>query len=132
MNTITITGHLGKPVEVRQTKSGKDVSTLTLAHTPREKVGGEWKDGETMWISVTVWEALPEVVFDKGVKVIVTGSLLQRSYEVNGEKRTQLVINADTVAAVFKHGNPIAGGNKVSSWNDTPTVSTPPEDRTPF
>ena len=79
------------------TKNGNAVTTLALAHTPREKRDGEWVDGETLWFKVTVWADLPEALFDKGQKVIVSGELGQETYEKDGEKRTSLIIKAATV-----------------------------------
>lgn len=102
-NTITITGNLGKPAEVRFTKSGKPVTTLNLGHTPRYKSGDEWVDGETLWFKVTVWEQLPEIVYDRGAKVIVTGELRKESWKADdGSVRDTLTINADTVGIVHR------------------------------
>jgi single-strand DNA-binding protein len=102
MNTITIDGFLGKSAEVRQTKSGKTVTNLTLAHTPREKRDGEWIDGETLWFKIPVWDDLPPIMFDKGTRVIVSGVLHQESYEHEGEKRVTLVIKYATVGIVHR------------------------------
>ena len=97
MNYITITGNLGRPAETRTTKNGNAVTTLALAHTPREKRDGEWVDGETMWFKVTVWADLPEALYTKGQRVIVTGELGQETYEKDGEKRVSMIIKAATV-----------------------------------
>lgn len=125
MNNITITGNLGKDVEVRFTKSGKPVSSLTVAHTPREKVNNEWQDGETLWFKVTVWEELPDVMFAKGVKVIVTGALKKETYEKDGQQRETLAITADTIGIVYRP--------QVQQENNFKPTATPSvNDETPF
>jgi single-strand DNA-binding protein len=100
---LTITGNLGRDVEIRQTKQGKWVSNLTVAVTPREKKNGEWTDAETIWFKVTLWDNLPEILYTKGSKVIVSGELYQETYEKDGTSIKSLVIKADTVAKVERY-----------------------------
>jgi len=134
-NQITVTGYLGRPAETRITKTGRPVTTLTLAETPREKKDGDWVDGQTIWFKVTLWDSLPEVVYDKGAKVIVTGSLRKEVYEVDGVTKESLVILADSVGichriterpvpqATLANESPTAWGN---------TSMTQITDSTPF
>ena len=97
MNNITISGNIGMKAQTRVTKTGTSWTTLTVAHTPREKRDGEWVDGETLWFKVVVWADLPESLYDKGQSVVVTGQLAQETYEKDGEKRVSLVIKAATI-----------------------------------
>lgn len=99
--TITVNGHLGKDATQRATKTGKTVTTFPLASTPRLKTNDEWVDGETMWFTVSVWGAIPEILFTKGVHALVTGTLIKKTYTGDdGITRESLCINADTVAIV--------------------------------
>lgn len=102
MNIITITGFLGSDAENKTTQAGKEFTKLSIGHTPRRKVNGEWVDGETMWLDVTVWEALPAMLYARGVKVIVTGALESRTVEKDGNKRTFYSINADTIGLAHR------------------------------
>ena len=82
-------------------------TTFPLASTPRLKVNDEWVDGETLWFTVSVWGALPEILFSKGVHALVTGTLVKKTYTADdGASRESLFINADTVAIVPAHTNP--------------------------
>jgi single-strand DNA-binding protein len=105
MISIQITGNLGRDAEVKQTPTGKDVTTLSVGSTPRIKRNGEWTDGETLWFTVTVWSALPQIVYSKGATVLVYGDLTQRSYEKDGVTKTRLEIQSATVGILHKSTN---------------------------
>ena len=90
---ITIIGNLTNDPELRWTQSGAPVADFTVASTPRsfDRQSGEWKDGETLFMRCSVWREMAENVGEslrKGMRVIVTGRLVQRSFETReGERR---------------------------------------------
>jgi single-strand DNA-binding protein len=104
---IQLTGHLGRAAEVKTTANGKTFTNLVVASTPRKKINGEWADGETVWFNVTYWGSLPEVVYDKGVRVVVIGTLETKTYEKDGQERKSLIITAETVGTAYKDTNPV-------------------------
>lgn len=116
MNTVTISGFLGKAAESKTLPSGKTVTNLTFAHTPREKRGDEWVDGETIWFKVPVWDDLPAVMFDKGTRVVVTGQLNIEFYEKEGETRQNLVIKNATVGIVHRFNQSTATSAVNDDW----------------
>jgi len=90
---ITIIGNLSQDPELRFVSSGAAVCNFTVASTPRkfDKLKNEWVDLETLWMRCSVWRDQAENVassLQKGQRVIVTGRLVSRSFEKNGEKRT--------------------------------------------
>ena len=99
MNQVTIIGNLTKAPDMRQTTSGKNVCTFTLAVNRRYKSA----DGKTTadFFPVQAWEKLAELCaryLDKGSKVFVSGELRNRSYEAkDGSKRTVTEIIANEV-----------------------------------
>lgn len=101
--TIAFGGHLGGDPELRFTPNGVAVCDLRVATTPRREVAGQWEDKETLWFKVSCWRQLAEHVaasFKKGDRVVVTGRLLQQSYERgDGTVRTDLVVDAAVVGA---------------------------------
>jgi single-strand DNA-binding protein len=133
---ITIIGNLGRDVEVRQTKQGKYVSNLTVAVTPREKKNGEWIDAETIWFRVAVWDRLPEVLYVKGTRVIVSGELFQETYEKDGSTIKNLVIKAEVVSTAIRHDKDQLSTDAPFTPGDSPFVpATPtslPADSLPF
>ena len=100
---ITLVGNLVDDPELRFTPSGAAVANFRLASTPRvyDRQSGEWKDGDSLFLTCSVWRQAAENVAEslqKGMRVIVSGRLKQRSYETReGEKRTVFEVDADEV-----------------------------------
>jgi single-strand DNA-binding protein len=101
--TITIIGNLVDDPDLRFTPSGAAVANFRIASTPRtfDRQANEWKDGETLFLSCSVWRQAAENVAEslqRGMRVIVAGRLKSRSYETReGEKRTVFEIDVDEV-----------------------------------
>jgi single-strand DNA-binding protein len=100
---ITLVGNLVDDPELRFTPSGAAVAKFRLASTPRtyDRTSGEWKDGESLFLTCNVWRQAAENVAEslqRGMRVIVQGRLRQRSYETReGEKRTVFEVEVDEV-----------------------------------
>jgi len=100
---ITIVGNLVDDPELRFTPSGAAVAKFRVASTPRtfDKTANEWKDGESLFLSCSVWRQAAEHVAEsltKGMRVIVQGRLKQRSYEDReGVKRTVFELDVDEI-----------------------------------
>ncbi len=105
---ITLVGNLVDDPELRFTPSGAAVANFRMASTPRtyDKQSGEWKDGESLFLTCSVWRQAAENVAEslqKGMRVIVQGRLKQRSYETReGEKRTVFEVDVDEVGASLR------------------------------
>jgi single-strand DNA-binding protein len=105
---ITIIGNLTADPELRFTPSGAAVADFTVASTPRtfDRNANEWKDGETLFMRCSVWREQAENVAEslrKGMRVIVSGRLTQRSYETReGERRTVVEMQADEVGVSLR------------------------------
>lgn len=108
---ITIAGNLVEDPELRFTPSGQPVAKFRIASTPRfrDSSTGEWKDGDTLFLTVNVWRQAAENVAEsmtRGTRAIVQGRLRQRSYETKeGEKRTVYEIEADEVGASLRNAS---------------------------
>jgi single-strand DNA-binding protein len=94
---------------LRFTPSGAAVAKFRVASTPRfmDKQSGEWKDGEPLFLSCTVWRQAAENVAEslqRGSRVIVSGRLRQRSYETReGEKRTVIELEVDEIGPSLRY-----------------------------
>jgi single stranded DNA-binding protein len=90
---LTIVGDCVNDPELRFTSQGQAVGRFRIASTPRfyHKASGEWKDGDTLFLTCNVWHQLAENVAEhlqRGNRIIVTGRLQQRSYTTQeGEQR---------------------------------------------
>jgi single-strand DNA-binding protein len=107
--TITVIGNLTDDPELRFTPSGAAVAKFRVASTPRymDKSSNEWKDGEPLFLSCTVWRQAAENVAEslqRGARVIVSGRLKQRTYETReGEKRTVIELEVDEIGPSLRY-----------------------------
>ena len=108
---ITISGNLVDDPELRFTPAGQPVARFRVASTPRylDKTTNEWKDGDSLFLTCNVWRQAAENVAEslqRGMRVIVSGRLRQRSYETKeGEKRTVYEVEVDDVGPSLRNAS---------------------------
>ncbi|MGW2819954.1 single-stranded DNA-binding protein [Streptomyces sp. NPDC001443] len=106
---ITVVGNLVDDPELRFTPSGAAVAKFRIASTPRtfDRQTNEWKDGESLFLTCSVWRQAAENVAEslqKGMRVIVQGRLKQRSYEDReGVKRTVYELDVEEVGPSLRN-----------------------------
>lgn len=143
--TVTVTGNLTADPELRWTQNGLAVANFTVAATPRlyDKQTGEWKDGDPLFMRCSAWREMGEHIAEsltKGARVVVVGSLKQKSYETKeGEKRTSIELDVEDIGTSLKYhvATPVKKGSKTeSNSNDVWAVPAGSveiaEDDTPF
>lgn len=91
MNTITISGRITNPLELKKTNNDKKYVLNTLAVRRDEK--------NTDFIKFVVWNHQAEYLSkygNKGDKAVISGSLQVSQYESNGQKREdyRVVVNS--------------------------------------
>ena len=102
-NTVTVVGTLTRDPELRFTGSGVAQATLGVAVSRRwqNRQTQEWEEA-TSFFNVVAWREQAENAAEsltKGMRVVVTGRLEQRSWETdNGDKRSVVEISADEIA----------------------------------
>jgi single-strand DNA-binding protein len=108
---ITLVGNLVDDPQLRYTPTGQAVANFRVASTPRflDRTTNEWKDGDSLFLSCNVWRQAAENVAEslqRGMRVIVSGRLRQRSYETKeGEKRTVYEIEVDEVGPSLRNAS---------------------------
>src|ERR1700691_2867630 len=108
---ITIAGNLVDDPELRFTPAGQPGAKFRGASTPRyrDNATGEWKDGDSLFLTCNVWRQAAENVAEslqRGMRVIVSGRLRQRSYETKeGEKRTVYEVEVDDVGPSLRNAS---------------------------
>ncbi|WP_110240452.1 single-stranded DNA-binding protein [Nocardioides gilvus] len=106
---ITVVGNLVDDPELRFTPSGAPVANFRIASTPRtfDKNANEWKDGDALFLSCSIWRQAAENVAEslqKGMRVVVQGRLKQRQYETReGEKRTVVELEVEEIGPSLKY-----------------------------
>ena len=99
---IQLVGNVTREPELRFTTGGKPVTTFGLAVNRRwqNRQTQEWEEAVSFF-DVVAWRELAENASEslsKGVRVLVTGRLEQRSWESNeGEKRSKVEVVADEI-----------------------------------
>jgi len=101
-STVTIVGNVTRDPEIRYTAGGAAKATFGVAVGRRwqNRQTNEWEE-QTSFFNVVCWREMAENVSEsigKGLRVVVTGRLEQRSWETdNGDKRSVVEIVADEV-----------------------------------
>ena len=107
---IEVTGRLGSKPELRNTKTGKNVSSFSVA--VKNKRGGE---ETTNWYDVSIWEKQAELavqLLDKGDLVCVEGVPSVKTFQTrSGESKSSIQITARTFDLLAK-GQGAAGTTK--------------------
>ncbi len=105
--TTTIVGNLTRDPEIRYTREGQATTSLGVAANRRwqNRETNEWEEA-TSFFDVVTWRDLAENValsLTKGMRVVVTGRLEQRSWETeDGDRRFKVEIVADEVGASMR------------------------------
>lgn len=84
INKVTLIGHLGRDPELRHTKSGIPVATLSLATTETWNDKDGKKQERTEWHRIVLWDQLAEIAdkyLAKGRQIYIEGSLTTRVWE---------------------------------------------------
>jgi len=113
VNQVTLLGNLTRDPELRQTPSGQNVVSFSLALNRAYKdQSGDWQEA-TDFIDVVAWGPLAERVSQyvtKGRRVLVQGRLQSRSWEQEGQKRSKVEVLANDVTFLDSRGEGGEGG----------------------
>jgi single-strand DNA-binding protein len=136
---ITISGNLVDVPELRFTPAGHPVAKFRVAQTPRylDKASGEWKENETLFLTCNVWRQAAENAAEsltKGMRVIVTGTLRQRSYEgQDGARHTTYELTAEDFGPSLRNASAkvtkaarTTGPDTSGDWASEPAAGEPP------
>ena len=99
MNSVALSGNIGRDPEIRSTQSGTSILSFSLAVNERIKKGDEFTD-YTNWVEIIVFgrraDSLSKIL-SKGTKIAVSGKLRYSSWERDGVRRSKLEVIADDV-----------------------------------
>ena len=105
-HSMTVVGRVGSDPELRFSPNGVAVGRFRLGSTERKFQDGEWRDGDTLWVTVTCFRDMAEHCVDslvKGDQVIVVGHLQIDEWETKeGEKRVTPNLVADHIGPSLK------------------------------
>lgn len=123
INNVVLMGRLTATPELKQTASGVEVTSFTIAvDRPYTKQGEE---RQTDFISCAAWRSTAKFItsyFTKGQMIAVTGSIQTRNYEdKNGNKRTATDVIVST--ASFCGSKNENSNNAVTAASVVPDIS---------
>ena len=101
---MTVVGNLATGIDKQRLSDGTIVANFRVASTERryDRAGGSWVDGDKLYIDVKCWRELAEnaaASLAKGDRVAVTGRLYTREFEHEGQRRSAMMLEAQSVAA---------------------------------
>ena len=122
---VMLYGYVGGEVTFKQLGRA-DVATFRVGTTPRTRDGqGGFKNGETVWTSITCWRTLAQNVKESvhvGDPVVVIGKArTERWVTPQGDKRERHFVEATTV------GHDLAKGTSI--FRKAPRSQPPRDDR---
>ena len=99
INSVVVSGRLGKDPAIRSTPSGTELMELTVAVQDNIKQGEQWVK-KTHWVKCTLFGR--SVAFwsgnlRKGSFVVVQGTLDYREWEKDGVRRSALSVLIDEI-----------------------------------
>jgi len=114
LNQVTLMGNLTRDPELRQTPTGQNVTSFSLALNRSYKdSSGEWQEA-TDYIDIVCWGPLAERVaqyLSRGRRCLVQGRLQSRSWEQDGQKRSKVEVLANDVTFLDSRGGDSEGSN---------------------
>lgn len=127
LNQVTLMGNLTRDPELRQTPTGQNVTSFSLALNRSYKdQSGEWKE-VTDYIDIVCWGPLAERVaqyLSKGRRCLVQGRLQSRSWEQDGVKRSKVEVLANDVTFLDSRGG--GGDNEAGEASESPAATEKP------
>lgn len=99
---LTVVGKVISDINQRELPNGDKVCNFRVAANERRfnRDKDEWVDGDRLFINVTCWRRLAEGVaasLFRGDPVVVTGRVYLNEYEVNGQPRSAMELDARAV-----------------------------------
>ena len=94
MNQVVLVGNITDDPELRYTQGGTALAGFTVAVSHRSKVSDEWQDVNDGFFRCTAWRSVAENAsrsLKKGMRVMVAGKLIQRSWQDNDGNKHQTV-----------------------------------------
>lgn len=95
MNSITITGHLGRDIELRSLSDGTPVGGFSVADS-------QGRDKPAIWWRCSIFGKRAESLapyLKKGQQVAIVGTVSEREYtDKDGQKRTSIDVRVNDLA----------------------------------
>lgn len=98
INTITVSGNLGKDPELKEFQSGTKKCTFSIAVSEAVKVNNQWET-KTTWVLAEFWGHDADFISkyaQKGSFIVVSGRLSEDTWEKDGETKRKMFIKGSS------------------------------------
>ena len=127
-NSTTVTGNLTREPEIRYTREGQAIAQLGVA------VNRRWQDrrprsgrSATSFFDVVCWRDLAENAaghLAKGMRIMVTGRLEQRTWETDeGDRRSKVEIVAEEIGPSLRFATATVARNERTPSQPGPSAA---------
>jgi single-strand DNA-binding protein len=108
-DSITITGNIATPPELKRTANGVTITTFRVASPLRryDRQSGTWVDSGTNWYTVSAFRGLADHAYEslrKGDRVLLTGRLRLREWENETKRGVSVDIDAEAIGHDLRWG----------------------------
>ena len=120
LNHVTLIGRLTQDAELKYTQNGYAISSFSIAVNRSRKNGDQWVE-EANFFEISLFGKAAENLkpyLVKGKQIAVDGELRQDRWESEGQKRSKVVIVANSIQLV--------GGNNGTSGQNAGGYATNP------
>lgn len=97
-NKVNLIGRIGVMPELKEASNGNKYARFPLAVNQNYKdKKGNWVE-DTQWMNLVIWGASAERLVErvqKGMEIAIEGKIINKQFEVNGEKRYATDIHVD-------------------------------------
>ena len=114
INLVVLLGHLTRDPEIKYTNTGAAVLNFSIAVNRRKKSGDSWTD-EVSYFDIQLWGKAAEILnnyLSKGKQVAIKGELRQSRWTQDGQSRSKVYVNAETVQMLSDSQGGSQGKNK--------------------
>lgn len=125
---INGSGTLCADPELRMTQSGTSVVSLRLAVNNRvfNKETKQYEDGDATFLGATAWKTMAENIAEnlrKGQRVVFTGTLKQKNWEKDGQKRSSLEVQIEDIgqSLLFAQRSSDSAQKSEDPWGSAPS-----------
>jgi single-strand DNA-binding protein len=117
---LTLVGWVNTDISTRTTTDGEPMAFFTIASHERKfnRETSEWENGNSVYVKVKCFKRLADEVsatLTVGDRVVATGRVYTNKYEVNGQQRQELAMDAVAIgpdlsfcSATIARGAPVA------------------------
>ncbi len=139
-NQVTLVGNMVRDPEIRSLQNGTQIAKFTIGVTRKWQTENGEKKEEATFIDIDTFGKVAAVVekfLRKGDPVLVEGRLKMEQWEKDGQKRSKLIVVANSLQLLGKPVDtgvrqPIQSEPSVTVTRIQPPLQAPVQDDVPF